>query len=40
VLVCPAADLVAVRLGKTPRDRYPDLARFRARLVEVFMAAR
>lgn len=39
ITVCPAADLVVVRLGKTPADRYPDLARWRAAVVEAFVGA-
>lgn len=39
ITVCPAADLVVVRLGKTPADRYPDLARWRAVVVSSFVGA-
>jgi len=39
ITVCPAADLVVVRLGKTPADRYPDLARWRAAVVSSFVGA-
>jgi CubicO group peptidase (beta-lactamase class C family) len=39
ITVCPAADLVVVRLGKTPAERYLDLARWRAAVVEAFVAA-
>jgi CubicO group peptidase (beta-lactamase class C family) len=36
VTVCPAADLVVVRLGETPLDRYPELRRWRASVVAAF----
>lgn len=39
ITVCPAADLVVVRLGKTPADHYPDLARWRAAVVAAFTGA-
>jgi CubicO group peptidase (beta-lactamase class C family) len=39
IMVCPAADLVMVRLGKTPADRYPELKQFRASVVAAFHAA-
>jgi CubicO group peptidase (beta-lactamase class C family) len=38
VLVCPGLDLVVVRLGKTPADRYPQLRDWRARVVAAFAA--
>lgn len=34
ILVAPALDLVAVRLGKTPRDRNPHLQAWRRRLLD------
>ena len=36
ILVCPGADLVVVRLGKTPAERYPDLRDWRRRVAEAF----
>jgi CubicO group peptidase (beta-lactamase class C family) len=36
ILVCPELDLVAVRLGKTPRERDPHLRRWRADVVQAF----
>ena len=39
IMVSPGTDVVMVRLGKTPAERYPDLARFRADVVEAFAAA-
>jgi CubicO group peptidase (beta-lactamase class C family) len=39
ILVCPAQDLVAVRLGKSTIDRYPALARWRADVVAAFAQA-
>ena len=38
ILVCPALDLVVVRLGKTPTDRYPQLHEWRAAVTEAFAA--
>jgi len=38
ILVCPALDLVVVRLGKTPPERYPDLERWRSQVVAAFAA--
>jgi CubicO group peptidase (beta-lactamase class C family) len=38
ILVCPALDVVVVRLGKTPSDRYPQLREWRAAVVEAFAA--
>jgi CubicO group peptidase (beta-lactamase class C family) len=40
VTVCPALDLVVVRLGKTPLAREPLLGPWRAAMVEAFAAAR
>jgi len=39
ITVCPAADLVVVRLGKTPSDRSPELRAWRADLVDAFVRA-
>ncbi|HVX23089.1 MAG TPA: serine hydrolase [Acidimicrobiales bacterium] len=39
VTVCPAADLVLVRLGKTPSDHSADLRRWRADIVDAFIRA-
>jgi CubicO group peptidase (beta-lactamase class C family) len=36
ITVCPALDLVVVRLGKTLAERYPDLAAWRAAMVAAF----
>jgi CubicO group peptidase (beta-lactamase class C family) len=36
ISVCPAHDLVVVRLGRTAADRYPDLTRWRAEVVRAF----
>lgn len=36
--VCPALDLVLVRLGKTPAERYPELAEWRASVLDAFEA--
>jgi CubicO group peptidase (beta-lactamase class C family) len=36
ITVCPALDLVVVRLGKTPAARYPELTRWRADMVTAF----
>lgn len=33
IVVCPGLDAVLVRLGKTPAARYPDLRRWRARVL-------
>jgi CubicO group peptidase (beta-lactamase class C family) len=40
ILVCPDLDLVAVRLGKTPKDRDPHLQRWRAEIVDAAARAR
>lgn len=40
ISICPALDLVLVRLGKTPAARYPDLAAWRAKVVAAFAPAR
>jgi len=39
ILVCPALDLVVVRLGRTDAEHYPELAAWRAALVEQFVRA-
>jgi CubicO group peptidase (beta-lactamase class C family) len=39
ITVCPAADLVVVRLGRTTAERYPDLRRWRADVVATFAGA-
>lgn len=39
ITVCPAHDLVVVRLGKTPADHAEDLVRWRADMVAAFDAA-
>lgn len=39
ITVCPAADLVLVRLGRTPAERAPDLRRWRADVVAAAAAA-
>ena len=36
ILVCPALDLIVVRLGKTPAERSPALQDWRARVVAAF----
>jgi CubicO group peptidase (beta-lactamase class C family) len=36
ITVCPAHDLVVVRLGKTAAASYPDLTRWRAEMVRAF----
>ena len=36
ITICPAHDLVFVRLGKTSADRYPDLKAWRAAMVAAF----
>jgi hypothetical protein len=38
VLVCPALDLVVVRLGKTDASHSPDLLAWRRAVVEAFAA--
>lgn len=38
ILVCPGLDLVVVRLGKTPSDRYPQLREWRAAVTAAFAA--
>jgi CubicO group peptidase (beta-lactamase class C family) len=38
ILVCPGLDLVVVRLGKTPAERYPELRDSRSRVVASFAA--
>ncbi len=40
ILVSPGLDLVVVRLGKTPAERYPALRGWRARVVDAFASAR
>lgn len=39
ITVTPATDLVVVRLGDTPTERYPDLRRWRRKMVEAFAQA-
>ncbi len=39
ITICPAHDLVLVRLGKTPAVHYPDLTRWRADVVRAFDAS-
>lgn len=36
ISLCPASDLIVVRLGKTQAERYPDLRRWRSALVAAF----
>ena len=36
IWICPPLDLVIVRLGKTPREHYPDLTAWRAAMVDAF----
>jgi CubicO group peptidase (beta-lactamase class C family) len=36
ITICPALDLVVVRLGKTPAEHYPDLTDWRAAMVGAF----
>jgi CubicO group peptidase (beta-lactamase class C family) len=36
VTICPALDLVVVRLGDTPTERGPELTRWRSEMVEAF----
>jgi CubicO group peptidase (beta-lactamase class C family) len=40
ILVAPGCDLVLVRLGKTPSDRYPALRSWRSRVVDLFSGER
>jgi CubicO group peptidase (beta-lactamase class C family) len=40
ITICPALDLVVVRLGKTPLAREPNLAPWRAAMVQAFAGAR
>jgi CubicO group peptidase (beta-lactamase class C family) len=40
ISICPALDLVVVRLGKTPLEREDDLIPWRIAMVEAFAAAR
>ena len=39
ITVCPALDLVVVRLGKTPHDREPNLVPWRLAMVQAFARA-
>lgn len=39
ILCVPGLDLVVVRLGKTPKERYPELVDWRARVTDAFRAA-
>ena len=38
ITISPALDLVVVRLGKTPSDRYPQLREWRAAVTAAFAA--
>ena len=38
--ICPALDLIVVRLGKTPLEREPNLAPWRVGMVRAFADAR
>jgi CubicO group peptidase (beta-lactamase class C family) len=38
IIICPSYDLVVVRLGKTPAEHYPALARWREDMVGAFSA--
>src|ERR1700693_4768090 len=40
ITVCPALDLVIVRLGKTPLEREPNLVPWRAAMVRAFAGTR
>jgi CubicO group peptidase (beta-lactamase class C family) len=40
ITICPALDLVLVRLGKTPLEREEELPPWRAAMVEAFARAR
>ena len=40
ITICPALDLIVVRLGKTPRERTPLLIPWRAAMVEAFAGTR
>ena len=40
ILIAPGLDLIVVRLGKTPAERYPELRDWRARVVEAFASGR
>jgi len=40
ITVCPALDLVVVRLGSTPAEHYPDLIAWRAAMVDAFAGPR
>jgi CubicO group peptidase (beta-lactamase class C family) len=39
ITICPALDLIVVRLGKTPAERYPHLVAWRADMVRAFQGA-
>jgi CubicO group peptidase (beta-lactamase class C family) len=39
IIVCPALDLVVVRLGKSTKDQYPALSDWRRRIVDAFRPA-
>ncbi|HEY3842050.1 MAG TPA: serine hydrolase [Acidimicrobiales bacterium] len=39
ITICPALDLIVVRLGQTPTERYPDLVAWRADMVRAFRRA-
>jgi CubicO group peptidase (beta-lactamase class C family) len=36
ITICPALDLIVVRLGKTAKVHYPDLTAWRAAMVQAF----
>jgi CubicO group peptidase (beta-lactamase class C family) len=36
ITICPAHDLVVVRLGDTPTEHGPELTRWRSEMVEAF----
>ena len=40
ITICPALDLVVVRLGKTPLERKANLVPWRAAMVAAFAGAR
>ena len=40
ITLCPALDLMVVRLGKTPHEREPELVPWRAAMVQAFARAR
>ncbi len=40
IAICPALDLIVVRLGRTPTERDPDLVAWRAKVVQAFASGR